>query len=122
MFVLPCSTDLWTLECLPTVGIVAKTTVIKCNFKGIQEIEIEAVSLTKAKENKLLFQYQYGEYKSRDPRFSLENPASGPSLEISNTTFSDEDEYVYRVVTDRGEKTVQFRITITGEIEFLLKF
>lgn len=117
MFVLLCSTDLWTLECLPTVGIVAETTVINCNFKDIQEIEIDAVSLTKVTEIMPIFKYD--DTNSGDPRFSLKDPALGPSLQISDTKFSDEGEYLYRVVTDRGAKMVQLKITITGEIEFL---
>lgn len=117
MFVLLCSTDLWTLECLPTVGVVAETTVINCNFKEIQEIEIVAVFLKKVTENTPIF--KYNGYNSGDPRFSLKDPALGPSLQISDTTFSDEGEYLYHVKTDRGEKKVQLKITITGEIEFL---
>ncbi|CAM4623873.1 unnamed protein product [Leuciscus chuanchicus] len=106
------SQDLWTLECLPTVGIVAETTVINCNFKDIQEIKIVAVSLKKIPENMPIFEYD-GK-NSGDPRFSLKNPL-GPSLQISETTFSDEGEYLYRVVTDKGAKKVQLKITITAK-------
>ncbi|XP_077055153.1 uncharacterized protein LOC143706760 isoform X2 [Siphateles boraxobius] len=108
------SQDLWRLECLPTVGIVAETTVINCNFKDIQEIKIEGVSLKKITENKPLFTF-FEETNSGDPRFGLKNPALGPSLQISDTKFSDEGEYLYYVLTDTGEKKVQLRITITAK-------
>ncbi|KAK7155207.1 hypothetical protein R3I93_009987 [Phoxinus phoxinus] len=105
------SQDLWKLECLPTVGIVAETTVINCNFKDIPKIEIVAVTLKNATDNKQIF-FKHEDEKSGDPRLSL--LALGPSLQISDTKFSDEGDYLYRVITDRGETTVQLRITITA--------
>ncbi len=118
MFVILCSTDLFKLECLPTVGIFAQTTVIRCFFKGIKDIHIVAVSLKKAEEKEPFFT-QEDLKRSGDPRFSLENLAVGPSLQISNTKFSDEGKYVYRVVTDSGFQEIQLSISVTGEIQFL---
>jgi len=113
MFVFVCSTD---LECQPTVGIVYQKTVIKCYFKSIQDIKIESVSLTRTTHKEPIFKYYKN--KSGDPRFSL-NSTSDPSLQISDTKFADEGEYMYRVVTNRGERKVKLGITIIGEIEFI---
>ncbi len=115
MFVILCSTDLWKLECLPTVGIFAQTTVIRCFFKDIKDINIVAVSLSKAEQKEPFFA-QDDSKRSGDPRFSLENLGVGPSLQISDTMFSDEGKYVYRVVTDCGDKKIQLSISVTGEI------
>lgn len=118
LLVILCSTDLWKLECLPTVGIFAQTTVIKCFFKHIKDINIVAVYLSKAEQNEPFFA-QYDSKRSGDPRFSLENLAVSPSLQISDTMFSDEGKYVYRVVTDCGDEEIQFSISVIGEITFL---
>lgn len=118
LLVILCSTDLWKLECLPTVGIFAQTTVIKCFFKHIKDINIVAVYLSKAEQNEPFFA-QDDSKRSGDPRFSLENLAVSPSLQISDTMFSDEGKYVYRVVTDCGDEEIQFSISVIGEITFL---
>lgn len=115
MFILIYSADLWKLECLPTVGIVSQTTVIRCSFKGFKKMEIVAVSLTKTTEEKPVFTMD-PDSVSGDQRISLENPELGPSLEISDTMFSDEGEYLYNVITDRGAKMAQLSISVTGEI------
>ncbi|XP_039547478.1 uncharacterized protein zgc:174863 isoform X2 [Pimephales promelas] len=111
------SEDSWTLKCLSTVGIVDQKTVIKCNFINIQDIKIETVSLKRTTHKEPIFKY-FKTY-SGDPRFSLENSTSGPSLQISKTKFADEGEYQYRVVTNRGEKKVQLGITITANYKNL---
>lgn len=108
------SSDLWKLECLPTVGIFAQTTVIRCFFKDIKDINIVAVSLSKAEQKEPFFA-QDDSKRSGDPRFSLENLAVGPSLQISDTMFSDEGKYVYRVVTDCGDKKIQLSISVTAK-------
>lgn len=115
MFILLYSADLWKLECLPTVGIVSQTTVIRCFFRGIKEMEIVAVSLTKTTQEKPVFTMDPNSI-SGDRRISLENKESGPSLQISDTMFSDEGEYLYLVITDRGKKSAQLSISVTGEI------
>lgn len=112
--------NLWKLECPPTVGIVAQTTIIRCFFKGIEDIEIVAVFLRKTTQEEDVFNIDLlKDEESGDRRFSLENPALGPSLQISDTKFSDDGEYLYRVVTDRGEHTKQLAISVTGEVYFL---
>lgn len=108
------SSDLFKLECRPTVGILAQTTVIRCFFKNINDIEIVGVILKKAEQKDPIFS-QVGSERSGDPRFSLENIKVGPSLQISNTVFSDDGEYLYRVVTDSGEKEIQFSISVTAK-------
>lgn len=118
IFVILCSTGLFELECLPAVGILAQTTVIRCFFKDIKDIQILGVYLTKAEEKDPFF-HQDGSERSGDPRFSVENLEVGPSLQISDTTFSDEGKYRYRVVTDSGVKEIQLSISVTGEIQFL---
>uniref|UniRef100_A0A671K208 Ig-like domain-containing protein n=1 Tax=Sinocyclocheilus anshuiensis TaxID=1608454 RepID=A0A671K208_9TELE len=88
----------------PAVGIVAQTTVIRCFFKNIKDIHILGVYLTKAEQK-----------RSGDPRFSLENLAVGPSLQISDTMFSDEGKYLYLVVTDSGVEEIQLSISVTAK-------
>lgn len=39
----------------------------------------------------------------------------GPSLQISDTMFTDEGEYLYRVITDSGDKDVELSIIVIGE-------
>ncbi|XP_051753066.1 uncharacterized protein zgc:174863 isoform X2 [Ctenopharyngodon idella] len=108
------SQDLWKLECLPTVGIVSETTVIRCIVKDFKTMEILAVSLTKITQEKPVFEMNQKSI-SGDERFSLKNPKLGPSLQISDTKFSDEGEYLYRVMTDSGVKMAQFSISITAK-------
>uniref|UniRef100_A0A8C1WUJ5 Ig-like domain-containing protein n=1 Tax=Cyprinus carpio TaxID=7962 RepID=A0A8C1WUJ5_CYPCA len=105
---------LFELECLPAVGILAQTTVIRCFFKDIKDIQILGVYLTKAEEKEPFF-HQDGSERSGDPRFSVENLEVGPSLQISDTTFSDEGKYRYRVVTDSGVKEIQLSISVTAK-------
>ncbi|XP_052455326.1 uncharacterized protein LOC128015501 isoform X1 [Carassius gibelio] len=106
--------DLWKLECPPTVGIFAETTVIRCYFKDIKDIEIVAVYLTKVGEDEPLFSQEESK-RSGDQRFSLENSAKGPSLKISKTMFSDEGEYLYHVITDSGFKKIKLSISVTAK-------
>ncbi|XP_048055500.1 uncharacterized protein zgc:174863 isoform X2 [Megalobrama amblycephala] len=108
------SQDLWKLECLPTVGIVSETTVITCSFKGFKKMEIVAVSLTKTTQEKPVFTMDPDSI-SGDQRISLENSELGPSLKISDTMFSDEGEYLYNVITDRGAKMAQLSISVTAK-------
>uniref|UniRef100_A0A8C1EB43 Uncharacterized protein n=1 Tax=Cyprinus carpio carpio TaxID=630221 RepID=A0A8C1EB43_CYPCA len=106
---------LFELECLPAVGILAQTTVIRCFFKDTTDIQILGVYLTKAEQKEPFFR-QVGSEGSGDPRFSLENLEVGPSLQISDTVFSDEGKYRYRVITDRGAKEIQFSISVTDSL------
>ncbi len=76
-------------------------------------------SFFKKAEEKEPFFTQEDLKRSGDPRFSLENLAVGPSLQISDTMFSDEGKYMYRVVTDSGFQEIQLSISVTGEIQFL---
>ncbi|KAK2889109.1 hypothetical protein Q8A67_014484 [Cirrhinus molitorella] len=110
--------DAWTLDCpSSTVAIAGRTTVITCYFRKIENIKIVAVSLTKDAQDKAtkIFSEILEEKKSGDLRFSLENPEMGPSLQISETMFSDEGKYLYRVVTDSGVKEVQLSISVTAK-------
>ncbi|XP_073708072.1 uncharacterized protein [Garra rufa] len=107
--------DAWILDCpSSTVAIAGQTTVIRCHFRGIKDISIFAVFLTKDTQDKTTFE-MYRDKNSGDPRFSLENQKMGPSLQISETMFSDEGQYSYRVVTDSGDKEVEFSISVTAK-------
>ncbi|XP_056315813.1 uncharacterized protein zgc:174863 isoform X2 [Danio aesculapii] len=106
--------ELLDLKCQPTVGIVAQTTDIRCQYKTNGDTIINGVFLKKSTEENFIFQ-MYGNKIYGDKRFSLENPTNDPSLKISDTMFSDEGNYDYRVVTDRGEQTVQLSITVTAK-------
>uniref|UniRef100_A0A9J7WWV4 Ig-like domain-containing protein n=1 Tax=Cyprinus carpio carpio TaxID=630221 RepID=A0A9J7WWV4_CYPCA len=114
IFVILCSTDLFELECPPAVGILAQTTVIRCFFKNIKDIQILGVYLTKAEQKDPFFS-QVGSKGSGDPRFSVEYLEDGPSLQISDTMFSDEGKYRYRVVTDSSVKEIQLSINVTAK-------
>lgn len=105
--------ELLDLKCQPTVGIVAQTTDIRCLYKDNGDTNIVGVFLKKSTEENSIFQ-MYGNKIYGDKRFTLENPRNGPSLKITNTMFSDEGNYDYRVVTDRGEQTVRLSITVTA--------
>lgn len=70
MFVILCSSDLFKLECLPAVGILAQTTIIRCYFKDILDIHIVAVYLTKVGQDEPLF-VQEESKRLGDQRFSL---------------------------------------------------
>ncbi|XP_051568083.1 uncharacterized protein LOC127449029 isoform X5 [Myxocyprinus asiaticus] len=110
------SEDLWKLECQPTVGIAAQTTDIRCSIrcpiKCSGHIELVGVALTKVKQEKPVFEHIINETPSGDPRFSLVNPVKDPSLQLSDTVFSDEGEYEYYVATNMGEKTARISISV----------
>uniref|UniRef100_A0A672KS08 Uncharacterized LOC107573534 n=1 Tax=Sinocyclocheilus grahami TaxID=75366 RepID=A0A672KS08_SINGR len=108
------NSGLLKVECLPAVGILAQTTVIRCVFKNVKDIDLLGVYLTKTGQNKPIFS-QDGSKSSGDPRFSLENLAVGPSLQISDTMFSDEGKYQYRVVTDSGVEEIQLSISVRAK-------
>ncbi|XP_016362321.1 uncharacterized protein LOC107704012 isoform X1 [Sinocyclocheilus anshuiensis] len=108
------NSGLLKVECLPAVGILAQTTVIRCVFKNVKDIHILGVYLTKTGQNEPFFS-QVGSESSGDPRFSLENLAVGPSLQISDTMFSDEGKYQYRVVTDSGFEEIQLSISVRAK-------
>lgn len=115
VFVLLCSTELLDLKCQPTAGIVAQTTVIRCQYKDNGDTNLLAVYLKRSTEENIVFG-MYDNQTLGDTRFSLENPLNGASLKIADTMVSDEGHYYYRVITDIGEQTVQLYITVTGEI------
>ncbi|XP_043098088.1 uncharacterized protein zgc:174863 [Puntigrus tetrazona] len=106
--------DLWNLECHPKPGIFGQTTSIKCVFKDIEHIQIIGVYLRKTDQIKRVFTQTKSDF-SGDQRFSLENMAMGPSLQISNTQFSDEGKYMYCVETDSGRKEIEFSISVTAK-------
>ncbi|XP_051568077.1 uncharacterized protein LOC127449029 isoform X2 [Myxocyprinus asiaticus] len=113
------SEDLWKLECQPTVGIAAQTTDIRCSIrcpiKCSGHIELVGVALTKVKQEKPVFEHIINETPSGDPRFSLVNPVKDPSLQLSDTVFSDEGEYEYYVATNMGEKTERLSISVIAK-------
>ncbi|XP_051996652.1 uncharacterized protein LOC127653880 isoform X2 [Xyrauchen texanus] len=109
-----CAEVLWKLECQPTVGIAAQTTVIRCPIKHSGQIEVFGVALTKVKQEKPVFEHIINKTPLGDPRFSLVNPAKDPSLQISDTVFSDEGEYEYYVVTNMGEKRARLSISVVA--------
>lgn len=82
------------------------------------DIEVVAVALRRLKQEVSVFEHFLKESPSGDPRFSLVNPATDPSLKISDTHLSDEGEYEYYVATNIGEHTVRLNIVVTGEIIF----
>ncbi|XP_051996481.1 uncharacterized protein LOC127653728 [Xyrauchen texanus] len=103
---------LWKLECQPTVGIAAQVTVIRCLIKCSGLIEVVGVALIKGEQEKPVFEHIINKTPSGDPRFSLVSPAKDPSLQISDTVFSDEGEYEYYVVTNMGEKRARLSISV----------
>lgn len=117
MFMFFCQyADLLKLECEPAVGIAAHTTVITCHFRGNKDVKIDAVSLRKVGQNEPTFRHSIAKHqKLGDPRFSLENPAEGPSLKINDTMFSDTGEFDYEIVTNRGKASAKFSLSVTGE-------
>lgn len=117
MFMFFCQyADLLKLECEPAVGIAAHTTVITCHFRGNKDVKIDAVSLRKVGQKELTFRHSIAKHqKLGDPRFSLENPAEGPSLKINDTMFSDTGEFDYEIVTNRGKASAKFSLSVTGE-------
>lgn len=117
MFIFFCQyADLLKLECEPAVGIAAHTTVITCHFRGNKDVKIDAVSLRKVGQNEPTFRHSIAKHqKLGDPRFSLENPAEGPSLKINDTMFSDTGVFDYEIATNRGKASAKFSLSVTGE-------
>lgn len=105
------------LECDPAVGIAAQTTVITCRFRNFnKDVKIGGVSLKKVGQNETIFQHLIAKQKVQgDHRFSLENPAKGPSLKINDTMFSDAGVYEYKVVTNRGQTSIKCSISVIGK-------
>ncbi|XP_057193776.1 uncharacterized protein zgc:174863 isoform X2 [Triplophysa rosa] len=110
------SGDLLKLECDPAVGIAAHTTVITCNFRDNKDVKISAVSLRKVGQNESIFRHLIAKQQELgDPRFSLENRTEGPSLKINDTMFSDAGVYEYDVVTNRGQASGKFSLSVTAK-------
>lgn len=121
MFIFCQYADLLKLECDPGVGIAAQTTVIKCLFTDNKDVKIGAVSLKKVGQNEPIFRHLIAKHQLLgDPRFSLESPAKGPSLKINDTMFSDAGVYEYEFVTNRGQGSVKFSLSVKGETFFCL--
>lgn len=120
MFIFCQYADLLKLECDTGVGIAAQTTVIKCFFTDNKDVKIGSVSLRKVGQNKQIFQHIIAKHQLGDPRFSLESPTNGPSLKVTDTMFSDAGVYEYNVVTNRGQGSVKFSLSVKGEPFFCL--
>ncbi|KAL6455753.1 hypothetical protein MHYP_G00356040 [Metynnis hypsauchen] len=105
------------VECQPAFGVSGQTTQISCSFKTNFEgnhIIISAASVTKRGESDPLFLFQSGVVKG-DHRFKLASK-NDPSLLLTDTAVSDEDQYKYTVITNRGiieDRT--FRISVTAK-------
>ncbi|XP_049335623.1 uncharacterized protein LOC103043666 isoform X1 [Astyanax mexicanus] len=105
------------LKCAPAYGEVGKTTKISCSFKSTsvdQDININAVSVLKRGQENPVFSFS-NKIGTEDSRFKLPS-VNNPSLELVNTTVSDEGEYNYQIVTSRGMVTDRsFRIGVTAK-------
>uniref|UniRef100_A0A3B4C770 Ig-like domain-containing protein n=1 Tax=Pygocentrus nattereri TaxID=42514 RepID=A0A3B4C770_PYGNA len=108
------SAVLISVECQHAVGVIGRTTKISCSIKTTfgsdQKIIISAASATKRGETDPVFWFQNDVVKG-DHRFKLASK-NDPSLLLTDTAVSDEGQYDYTAVTNRGIiKDATFRIT-----------
>ncbi|KAB5584686.1 hypothetical protein PHYPO_G00110330 [Pangasianodon hypophthalmus] len=108
--------SLFKLKCQPAVGVIGQTTHISCSielYTKPKPVVINTVTLTRSGEKKSCFAIQpFENIQIGDSRFDVEN---GPSLQLHNTTFSDEGEYWYIIRTNLGQDDVQFTINVTAK-------
>ncbi|KAL7890961.1 hypothetical protein AOLI_G00004370 [Acnodon oligacanthus] len=109
--------EMLKLECQPAVGVVGQTTKISCSFKKNFEedqIIITAGSVTKRGQADPLFWFQNDKVNG-DHRFKSPSK-NDPFLLLTDTAVSDEGEYDYTVVTNRGIiKDRTFGISVTAK-------
>ncbi|XP_072539390.1 uncharacterized protein [Salminus brasiliensis] len=105
------------LECKPADGVVGQTTNISCSFIASvadQHITVITVFVYKNGQKDPLFTIKNGS-ESGDARFRLPS-VSDPSLELTDTALTDEGEYLYMLLTNRGIiKDGVFRISVTAK-------
>ncbi|KAG9277379.1 hypothetical protein AMEX_G7384 [Astyanax mexicanus] len=104
------------LECQPADGVVGQTMKIPCSFKsssGHQEINIVLVSVFKSDPENPVFLFRKN-VETGDPRFKLPSE-NNPSLELASAAVTDEGNYRYMILTNRGViEDGSFRISITA--------
>ncbi|KAI4905564.1 hypothetical protein NFI96_000403 [Prochilodus magdalenae] len=111
------ASTLINVDCRPAAGVAGQPTKISCSFKknfgGDHSIIISAVTVMKKGERDPVFQMN-GEVQE-GARFNLPS-TEDPSLQITNTAVSDEGQYDYMVVTNRGIiPDGTFQITVTAK-------
>ncbi|XP_066522450.1 ICOS ligand-like isoform X2 [Hoplias malabaricus] len=104
------------LECQPAAGFAGKETKISCSFKtviGDKDITISGLVITKNGQKDVFFSWLDNVNKG-DPRVKLSS-RTDPSLLFTNTTVSDEGEYEYKIMTNRGMiKDGRFSLRVTA--------
>ncbi|KAF5879836.1 muscle, skeletal receptor tyrosine-protein kinase-like isoform X1, partial [Clarias magur] len=101
------------LKCQSAVGVIGQTTNISCSIESqTGSIDINTAALTRFRENKPCFTFQrYEDRVTGDSRFKVE---SLPSLQLHNTSISDEGGYRYYIRTNLGNDDAEFRINVTA--------
>ncbi|KAI4895877.1 hypothetical protein NFI96_000878, partial [Prochilodus magdalenae] len=92
------------VDCPPAVGVVRGTTEISCSFENSftdQRIIIYGGRVTRSGETVFWFNSRGDQGDQGDPRFERASRYD-PSLQITNTTVSDEGLYKYVVQTNHG--------------------
>ncbi|KAF5886778.1 muscle, skeletal receptor tyrosine-protein kinase-like isoform X1, partial [Clarias magur] len=107
---------LFNLKCQSAVGIAGQTTNISCSIESqTGPVVIKAVSLTRIRENKPCFTFKPSKNRvTGDSRFKVE---SLPSLQLHNTSISDEGGYRYYIRTNLGHVDAEFTISVVEIIK-----
>ncbi|XP_017577115.1 uncharacterized protein LOC108441877 isoform X1 [Pygocentrus nattereri] len=109
-------TEMLKLECQTAVGVVGQTTKLCCSFKKnfkADQINITAGFVTKRGERDPLFWFKKG-VANGDHRFKPPS-LNDPSLLLTDTAVSDEGQYDYTVLTNRGITKEALRINVTAK-------
>ncbi|XP_026877771.2 uncharacterized protein zgc:174863 [Electrophorus electricus] len=103
------------MECQSAVGVIGQTTHITCSFKTSGDFNITIHTLLLKKGDEACFVFPPNKRVIINPRFKVA-VQNKPSLLLSNTSVSDEGEYKYTVITDRGVvQDITFGFTVTAK-------
>ncbi|XP_066519667.1 uncharacterized protein [Hoplias malabaricus] len=108
------------LECEAAVGVVGENTKIPCSFriktgdKGATFYEV--MTKKKGQRHPVLYINFLDPVVNKDPRVRLPS-RTDPSLLFTNTAVSDEGEYEYQLLTDRGEIKGGFSLRVTAKYD-----
>ncbi|XP_066518788.1 cell adhesion molecule 3-like [Hoplias malabaricus] len=108
------------MECQSAVGVVGENTKIPCTFRvttGDKHNTIYEVMIKKKGQKYPVFYINYTDkIVQGDPRVKLPS-RTDPFLLFTNTTVSDEGEYEYKIMTNRGVIKGGFSLSVTAKYD-----
>ncbi|TRY56399.1 hypothetical protein DNTS_034986 [Danionella cerebrum] len=108
--------ELCPFNCQSAEGLNTQTTVVRC--EGIKaDTIIDKVVLQKTPARQIIYEKPSDNTSKLDPRITSSEKSTWLSLEIRNTTFSDDGEYICKLQTDCAKYTIIYTTPVTSQMD-----